>query len=135
MAEPARAGASDFFHSPAIPRAAFSEWAVEWGRRRVGGAAPRAGAVGVASGPSTRPDRGHRAHILPLAAKQRGSKRLRVPKWSGGSSPRAPKPRRPRPSPISIERGARQSRRRGRPRQGVGYDQRAGPGRVPPGRT
>eukprot|EP00965_Chrysotila_dentata_P042573 1411991-Pleurochrysis_carterae.AAC.2 len=80
MAEPAHAGASDIFYPPTIPRADFSERAVELWRRRVGGATPRAGAVGVASGPPTRPDRGPRAPILPLAAKQRGSKRLRAPR-------------------------------------------------------
>eukprot|EP00965_Chrysotila_dentata_P257238 6212820-Pleurochrysis_carterae.AAC.7 len=35
---------SDFFHPPTIPRSVISERAVEWWRRRVGGAAPRAGA-------------------------------------------------------------------------------------------
>eukprot|EP00965_Chrysotila_dentata_P258736 6213327-Pleurochrysis_carterae.AAC.2 len=107
MAEPARADVRvpSFTHPPSrerIPPSGRSSGGA--GGRAARRPAPRL--CGVASGPPTRPERGSRAHILPLAAKQRVSKRSGAPRWSGGRSPRAPKPR--RPSPISTERGARQ---------------------------
>eukprot|EP00965_Chrysotila_dentata_P148232 4893654-Pleurochrysis_carterae.AAC.1 len=58
---------------------------------------------GVASGPSTRPDRGLRANTSPRR-QVAGSERPEAPRWSVGRPPKAPRPR--RPSPISKERGA-----------------------------
>eukprot|EP00965_Chrysotila_dentata_P104140 3438980-Pleurochrysis_carterae.AAC.1 len=96
-----------FTHPPSPERISLT-----LSRRSSGGAAGRAARrpaprlCGVRCIGSTHPTGSgtQSASTLSRAAKQRGCKRSRAPRWSvGGRLPRAPKPR--RPSPISTERG------------------------------